>query len=158
MTDELTRAEGPATASLASGRLESKILCRPALHRRCEVTRTRLVVVAVAALMAAAVPSAGKQCGLFSQDEACRPSSPFNTVTLTRDGQDLVGVDTAQTIELRLRRPVIDQPIDCEMVRRVDSSEDPSIVQRPPADVLHSMRVREVPPCPEPESERAPIR
>lgn len=125
------------------------------------MTRTLLVVVAVAALLSAAAPSAEKQCGLLSQEEACGPSSTITTVTLTRDGPQRVRVlasETAQTIKIRVRPRGIDQPIDCEMVRRVDSSGYPAIVQRPAADVRHTVRVLEVPSCPEPESNLAPIR
>jgi len=124
------------------------------------VIRTLLVVVVVA-LVPVATPAAEDQCGLFSKNEACRQGSPQFRVTLTPDQTLIVKPgtpDATRGIVARFTHPRADQPIDCDMVRWVDSSRDPLIAKRPPADVHHTMRVVEVPACSKPEPGRAPIR
>lgn len=130
------------------------------------MSRTLLVVVVVAGLMPIATRAAEKQCGLFSKDETCaQPSSRFTVMLVPGTAQP----DRAQTVRfgadettpvlvVRSRRSLMDEPIDCDMVRWVDSSKDPLIAKRPPTDAHYTMRVVDVPACPKPEPERAPIR
>ncbi len=127
--------------------------------------RTTLACLVALFLVSTGAPEAQAACRLLAPGTSCPDL-----------GKRVFAVDfTPDVTQKRLvplvpeagRRPVVvmrgnpphsAQPIDCDMVRWVDSSLDPAIAKRPPATIDHAIRIVEVPACPAPERKVARIR
>jgi hypothetical protein len=122
--------------------------------------RTVLACLVALFLVSTDAPQAQAACGLLGPDKACQELRTRTfVVDFTPDQpQKPVVLHGRPVVVVLPHLPQPAHPIDCEMVRWVESSIDPQIAKRPPADIEHSMRVVEVPGCPKPESRLARIR